>query len=389
MWLLEPITKKIIEIAETNAQISAEDRGAFNTRLEAESKDGSRILAGNGRIHIKGVLTNEPNIFAMFFGGGNTTYPEIIGAIAEAEADPNVSEIQLIVNTTGGGFDGLYACAEAIKATSKPITAVVTGSALSAGYWLVSMADKIVAENKSSTFGSIGVARRYQVSEGLIDIASSKAPKKRPDVTTPKGVAMVQEELDPIHEMFAGAVAEGRGTNIDNVNKKFGEGATLLAEDALDRGMIDSIGASAKPEPTGLQQEDKDMLTLEVLKTENVALYNSIVADAKADGKAEGVLEGIEQERTRVASHIALSDDSGDIQTALDAIKGTEGITPAIQTAHVQATIKKLAVIDRLDDDALPALAGNADLSTADATADNESKLMDTLESIMGIEGTA
>jgi ClpP class serine protease len=389
MWILERSTRKIIEDATARNAVTDADRGAFKTELvDRIEGDGSRIMSSSGRIQIKGVLTNEPNIFAMLFGGGNTTYPEIIGALATADADPNVSEIVLDVNTAGGHFEGLFATMDAIKATNKPVVAEVSGMALSAGYGIVSQADKIVAQNRATTFGSVGVARSYLVDPDVVDIASTKAPKKRPDVSTPEGVAMVKAELDPIHALFAGSIADGRGIEIDQVNKKFGEGATLLAEDALDRGMIDSIGLSAQTEPTGLQQEDVNMLTLDQLKAENVALYNQIVADAKADGKAEGVLEGIEQERTRVASHIALSDDSGDIQTALDAIKGTEGITPAIQTAHVQATIKKIAINDRLDDDANTALASDADLDPAHAS-DNESKLMDTLESIMGIEGTA
>jgi ClpP class serine protease len=384
MWLLEPITKKIIEIAETNANISASDQEAFKASLQADG-DGSRIMPVAGKISIKGVLTNSPNIFAMLFGGGNTTYAEIIGAIASAEADPDVSEIELMVDTMGGNFDGLFACGEAIKNTSKPITANVIGSALSAGYWLVSQADKIVAQDKASTFGSIGVARRYNVSPDVVDVASTKAPKKRPDVSTPEGVAIVQEELDPIHAMFAGEVADGRGTTIDKVNKNFGEGATLLAEDALARGMIDSIGASDKQQPTGLTKEEDQNMDLATLKTDHVALYNEIVATATA----EGIEKGVGQERTRVASHIALADDSGDLKTALEAIKGTEGITPAIQTAHVQATIKKLAINDRQADDADALKAGNVDLSTADTVADTESKIIDALEDIMGIEGTA
>ena len=130
-------------------------------------------------------------------------------------------------------------------------------------------------------------------------------------------------------------------------------------------------------------------MDLATLKTDHVALYNEIVATGKAEGVAEGIEQGKDMERTRVASHIALAEDSGDLKTALEAIKGTEGITPAVQTAHVQATIKKLAINDRQTDDDATALADKADLSNADTTADAESKTMDALEKIMGVEGTA
>jgi hypothetical protein len=230
--------------------------------------------------------------------------------------------------------------------------------------------------------------RSYFVDPEEVEITSTAAPKKRPDVTTPEGVAMVKEELDPVHNLFAGVIADGRGKSIDTVNKTFGEGATLLAEDALDRGMIDAIGTSEnQPQSGAIKTGGTSMLTLEQLKADNVALYNQVVAIGKAEGKTEGIAEGIETERTRTAAHIALAEDSGDLGIAIEAIKGTDGLTPAIQAAHVQATIKKLAITDRHDDDDSTAAAGNADLTVDDDNAaTDEDKTMDALETIRGVE---
>ena len=50
--------------------------------------------------------------------------------------------------------------------------------------------------------------------------------------------------VDGLDELFAEAIADGRGTTIEKVNADFGQGATLLADEAVKRGMIDSIAGS-------------------------------------------------------------------------------------------------------------------------------------------------
>jgi ClpP class serine protease len=94
-------------------------------------------------------------------------------------------------------------------------------------------------------FGSIGIAASFLVDESIVEIASTEAPKKRPDVSTAEGKAIVREELDAIHEVFVEAIARGRSTTTTNVNRNFGRGAIVLARDAKRAGMIDSIAAGA------------------------------------------------------------------------------------------------------------------------------------------------
>jgi len=99
MWLLENSVRRAIEQAQTaGITPTFEQQQSFEASHITAFNDGtgSRLLtlAGNSaEISVKGVLTKAPNFLAMIFGGGNTTYPEIISALAEAEQDDNVTDI--------------------------------------------------------------------------------------------------------------------------------------------------------------------------------------------------------------------------------------------------------------------------------------------------------
>ena len=55
--------------------------------------------------------------------------------------------------------------------------------AASAAFALAAQTDEIDAANGATRFGSIGILATFNVSENIIEIASTKAPKKNPDVT--------------------------------------------------------------------------------------------------------------------------------------------------------------------------------------------------------------
>lgn len=252
MWLLETGIKERIEKAEQAGVVpTAEQQADFIARHEAALAGTTpaimSVVGDRAQIEIKGTLTNTPSFLAMLFGGGNTTYPEIIAAIAAAENDDSISNIILAIDSPGGLIDGLFDTLNAISKTKKPIQAVVSNLAASAAFAIASQADEIIASNHAASVGSIGIAVNIPVSENRVTITSTPAPKKRPDVTTPEGVAVIKEELDAIHEIFVEAIATGRSAatgksvSVNDVNADFGQGATLLAREALKRGMIDSI----------------------------------------------------------------------------------------------------------------------------------------------------
>jgi len=247
MWLLEASVRLAMEQAQkAGFTPSAEQQVQFESRFgngDVSANDNRLLtIAGdNAEILITGVITKTPSFLAMIFGGGNTTFPEIIAAIAAAEQDDSVSNITFRIDSPGGHFEGLFDTLAAIQAIKKPTKSIISNVGASAAFAIAVQADEVVASNVAARIGSVGVVATFHIDENEISITSTDAPKKRPDVTTEEGKAMVREELDAMHEIFVDAIASGRSTTVKKVNAEFGQGGTVLANEALKRGMIDAI----------------------------------------------------------------------------------------------------------------------------------------------------
>lgn len=248
MWLLR--TETAHELAQGHHAVHAltsQQQASFSARVAAVEDNALRALklsSDVAEISVHGTLTPKPDIIAHFFGGGNTTYPEIIAALARAQTDPAVKRIVLDVNSPGGQMSGLYDVLVALEAMTKPVS-VMASQACSAAYALAAVAGKIEAKNAASEFGSIGVATRLLVESDVVHVTNSASPKKRPDPRTPEGKGAVQEYLDDVFELFADAIARGRHVPKAKVKGAYGSGATVLAEQAKRLGMIDSIAQAA------------------------------------------------------------------------------------------------------------------------------------------------
>ena len=345
MWLLESRIKASIEHAEASGFTPSAEQ---QTQFMASYGDGEplTVVGGQAEIKITGVLTKRPSLMAWLFGGGNATYSDIVDALAQANADPRVQGISLEVDSPGGTFDGLFSVIAAMQAVNKPITAYVDGLAASAAYAIVSQADKIVAKDKSARFGSIGVVGGFVVDADTVEITSTLAPKKRPDVTTEAGVAAVREELDAMHDLFVESIAAGRRTTPANVNASFGMGATLLAEAAQALGMIDSISneqqvttTTTNPAATGGKKLEINSMDLDTLKAQHPATF------------AAAVLEGVTQERDRVTAHVTMGEASGATAAAMAAIKDGSAMTATLQATYMAAGMNKRDVATRQADE--------------------------------------
>lgn len=385
MWLLEASVRKTIEQAEKAGFMpSAEQQHQFEARVSAEGGVGSRILTMAGRsaeVSIKGVITKAPSFLAMIFGGGNTTYPEIIAALAEADRDDSVEDITLAIDSPGGHFDGLFDALAAIQATNKPVKAVISNLGASAAYALASQADEIIASNRATRVGSVGVVATFYNDENEISITSTNAPKKRPDITTEEGKAMVREELDAMHEIFVDAIAEGRNSTVEKINAEFGQGATLLADEALKRGMIDAVAerplkvvksaTSTTTARSGGNKPEAGYMDLKTLKAQHPDVYTAAVQ------------EGVDQERDRVTAHLIMGEKSGAMATASDAIKNGTGMTATLQATYLTAGMNRSDVQTRQEDDASASAADNA--TASDTGADASDSVASLVESRLGV----
>lgn len=344
MWLLE---KAVLE--EMQSAVSSDVRPSVQDQIDYESKMDGRasqiignVSGGVARIPVQGLLTDAPNLMARFMGGGNTTYAEIRASLVAADQNPKVEKIILDVDSPGGMASAEWVeTMDALAAVSKPTEAIIGSVGASAAYGIASQTDTISAKNRMSRIGSIGVMATVRVSENVVKVASSNAPKKVPDVTTEEGQALVRENLDQIEKIFIDAIASGRGVSVEEVTSNFGRGGTVLASEAVDKGMIDTIVSHTTSNNTasgGIKTEAQTM-DLNKLKIE----HPDVFAAAK--------LEGVTAERDRVEAHMIMGQTSGAMDTACEAIKDGSEMTQSLQAKYMAAGMNKSNVEARDEDD--------------------------------------
>src|SRR5690606_11582902 len=170
---------------------------------------------------------------------------------AMARTDDSIKRVVFYVDSPGGQVHGLFDTLAAIESFPKPMVSRCA-YACSAAYAIPAMAGKIEAINPAVSVGSVGVVASYFVDDGVIDITSTEAPDKRPDVSTEEGQAVIRKHLDALHELFVDAIARGRTHatgrefTVDDVNANFGRGAVVLGKEAKRRGMVDMV-LNARP----------------------------------------------------------------------------------------------------------------------------------------------
>lgn len=368
-WLLEQNVFTEMQRAYLNAGESyLQHQMEYEARFSDCDGGSCRILSSAGKtsqIKITGVMTKSPNFMAAMFGGGNTTYAEIAAALAQADADETTDQIEILMDSGGGQFDGLFNAIAAMQQTKKPINTVVTGVMASAAYGIGSQSDTVVASDKASRVGSIGVAATFSVSDDKVTVTSSKAPKKRPDVSTGEGVAMVQEELNAMHDLFVDTIAKGRGVDDEKVNADFGQGATLLADEALKRGMIDSIAEEGQTNTkqsasNGGGNQEVNSMNLQELMAQHPEAY------------AAAVEVGATQERTRVSAHLVMAEATGAMDVAMAAIESGECTTNPLINAKYQAAGLKKQAVAAIDGDQIDTGSPAAPAAQTDADKEHE-----------------
>jgi ClpP class serine protease len=284
---------------------------------------------GNAIIPIQGKLTPQADICDGFFSDC-TTYGFIQQATLAADEDPSVREIKFHISSGGGYVEGCDATGQVIAGCKKKTTAIVSGMAASAAYWIASQADKIVLSAPTDFVGSIGVAvevvdtRAREEAAGIkrIVLTSTDAPDKRIDLATEEGQGKMIDELDAIHEVFVSRVAGGRNVTVEKINKDFGQGGIVIASQAKKAGMVDGIineisgtktqiasanssGDNKTPAAAGKpKQEARSMNLTELLAANPEAKreHENLIASARSEGETAGVEKGREEMQKTINS---------------------------------------------------------------------------------------
>ena len=189
--------------------------------------------------------------------GSNATYAK--EAIDEILDNKNIKAVVLRVNSPGGGVtasDEIWHNMERIKDAHLPLIASYGGVAASGGYYISCNADHIMAQETTIT-GSIGVIASIMTMQGLMEkigvepitLIAEDSPEKSVanDVYrtwTTKDKEMVEGFLDSMYAIFYSRVRDGRLNVIQDSKKlaSIANGSAYTADEALDNGLIDSIG---------------------------------------------------------------------------------------------------------------------------------------------------
>lgn len=198
-----------------------------------------------------GSVANAQDAESPFF----ISYDTHREAIEKAFAWKQGKAVVLDIDCRGGSPSETYMLVREIRRHAefhqKPVYAFVRRVATSCGYWLACAADDIYALPVSDV-GSIGVVmamfdyteknkkagvkrRLFYSGEGKIEL-DEHMPLRKSDIEA------IQKKLAKAHQHFIDDVRSLRKGRIQGSDKKVMNGRSWLAEDAMERGLIDGVG---------------------------------------------------------------------------------------------------------------------------------------------------
>lgn len=176
----------------------------------------------------------------------------VLAGLRAALDDQQVQGILLNIDSPGGTVSGVPALAEELLAARmrKPIWAHAQDLAASAAYWLGSQAERFYA-SRAANVGSIGVyaavvdQSKAAENEGLrVHVVKAGEQKGIGVPGAPIGKAdleVLQAKVDETRDLFVEAIAAGRAQLTPDQARKLATGATWLAPEALELGLIDGV----------------------------------------------------------------------------------------------------------------------------------------------------
>lgn len=274
-------------------------------------------------IPVTGPIFPRSNLMTL---SGATSVTTIAKDLHTALNNDAIDTIIMNFDTPGGEVTGVSELAQMIYAirsrTDKKVLSYVYGLGASAGYWLLSPASEVWAADTAQV-GSIGVVAGYidrskadeKAGVSRVEVVSSVSPMKRVNPNTDEGRAQIQKMVDDLASIFVGAVAKYRKTTDFKVLSDFGKGGVVLAQEALDKGMIDKVGSLEEMIDKNIKSNTflGGFMPISVaqVKADSPETYNAILEEGKklagADtdakvktAKDEGYAAGVKAERDRV-----------------------------------------------------------------------------------------
>lgn len=202
------------------------------------------------------------NVAVIPLNGFITTYTEdmdeyyavdaddVVYQLRSAEKQDHIKAILLQIDSTGGRPVASEMITNELLHTSKPTVALIREAGTSGAYMVATGADTIIASPMSDV-GSIGITSSYIETAGQLEKDGSKyielvAGKYKnygdPDKPlTDEERALLQRDLDMVHEDFINLVAKNRNLPTEDV-RQLADGSSMPGELALDKKLVDALG---------------------------------------------------------------------------------------------------------------------------------------------------
>jgi signal peptide peptidase SppA len=255
-WAMEPgrAAYYAAQVEAIDLTFAAEQNASFMAARAAERSKRAKPYEMDGHTAIfrmSGPMTKEHTCMSFFFGGCSTA--EVKSDIEAAQADGDVKNGIVIIDSPGGQVAGTADLADAIAAFAalKPMAVYFQDTGCSAAYWAGSQGTKVYA-NATAQLGNIGVyativdsSKRAKDQGVVVHVVGSGEYK---GIGTPgtefteKQQEHIRNTVDSVSGVFLSAVEKGRKMKPEAA-RKLGDGKIYVGEAALKAGLIDEIAS--------------------------------------------------------------------------------------------------------------------------------------------------
>ena len=335
-WAIEQSAlETIISIAERDNNLEAvlKERGEpLDNTHKVEIRDGIALIP------VTGPLFPRANLFAEISGAYSVEM--LAKDLQTAKMDADVRGAILVMDSPGGHTTMINEFANQVANFGKPIVTYVVGQAASAAYWIASASDQIILDS-TAMVGSIGVVAGFASSDNKhIEIVSSNAPDKRPDMSTDEGKAVIQAVVDDMETVFIDAVVDFRSMDRETVTAL--RGGVVIGAKAVERGFADEVG---NLESTIFKLQMENPMDLTTLKADHPKVYQAAFDLGAASVDANSAeLTGKTSERERISAIVNHEEAEGReaqamafaLDTDLDAEAAGKVLAVSPKTAPVE-----------------------------------------------------
>jgi ClpP class serine protease len=159
--------------------------------------------------------------------------------------DDELDQIVLLIDSPGGGVDGIHDFVQRLADCPKPLTAYIDGSGCSAAYWIASACETIYT-SATSRIGSIGVVITMQSKAWIADefgvyyITNAEATDKYPEVASDDGAAKIQTDANAVYRIFRNDVMLHRPSLTEAMINELA-GGVRVGQEAVAAGLADAV----------------------------------------------------------------------------------------------------------------------------------------------------